>query len=148
MKKIITTLLDKYNAQGIFYYSPAEKEFAKNMHKELGNREDIFTNIETKSIRELAMLLSNCDMFLGNEGGPRHIAQGLDIPSFAIFSPRAEKKEWLSNANDRHRGIEPDDIIRETNIEIPKTPKEEYKLITPERVLPIIDEMISKYVRK
>ncbi|WP_028854919.1 glycosyltransferase family 9 protein [Psychrilyobacter atlanticus] len=148
MKEIIMTLLDKYNAQGIFYYSPAEREFAKNMHRELENREDIFSNIETKSIRELAMLLSNCDMFLGNEGGPRHIAQGLDIPSFAIFSPRAEKKEWLSNANDRHRGIEPDDIIRETNIETPKTSKEEYELITPERVLPIIDEMISKYVRK
>ncbi len=140
--------MDKYDAQGIFYYSPAEKGFAKNMHRELGDRGDIFSNITTRSIRELAMLLSNCDMFIGNEGGLRHIAQGLDVPSFAIFSPRAEKKEWLSNANDRHRGIEPDDIIKETKIETPKTPKEEYELRTPERVLPIIDEMIRKYVRK
>ncbi|MEI6857719.1 glycosyltransferase family 9 protein [Psychrilyobacter sp.] len=148
MKKLITTILDKYDAQGIFYYSPAEKEFAKDMHRELEMRSDIFSNITTKSIKELAMLLSNCDMFIGNDGGPRHIAQGLDIPSFAVFSPRAEKKEWLSNANDRHRGIEPDDIIRELNIERPETSKETYELITPERVLPIIDEMIGKYVRK
>lgn len=148
MKRLITIILEKYNAQGIFYYSPAEREFAKNIHRELGDRKDIFSNIETKSIRELAMLLSNCDMFIGNEGGPRHIAQGLDIPSFAIFSPRAEKKEWLSNANDRHRGIEPDDIIKELNIERPETPKEEYELITPERVLPIIDGMIDNYINK
>ncbi len=60
----------------------------------------------------------------------------------------AEKKEWLSNANDRHRGIEPDDIIRELNIERPETPKEEYELITPERVLPIIGEMIGNYINK
>lgn len=148
MKRLITIILEKYDAQGIFYYSPAEKEFAKNIHKELGDREDILSNIETKSIRELAMLLSNCDMFIGNEGGPRHIAQGLDIPSFAIFSPRAEKKEWLSNANDRHRGIEPNDVIRKLDIERPETSKEEYELITPERVLPIIDEMIHKYIKK
>ena len=146
MKKMITVILDKYDAQGIFYYSPVEKEFAKNMHKELEMRSDIFSNITTKSIRELAMLLSNCDMFIGNEGGPRHIAQSLDIPSFAIFSMGAEKKEWLSNANDRHRGIEPDDILKELNIDTPKTFEEEYELITPERVLPIIEEMIGRYV--
>ncbi len=46
------------------------------------------------SIRELAMVISNCDFFFGNEGGPRHLAQSLDIPSFAIFSPSASKKEW------------------------------------------------------
>ena len=148
MKKLITTVLEKYDAQGIFYYSPLEKEYAKNMHKELGMRSDIFSNITTKSIRELAMLLSNCDMFIGNEGGPRHIAQSLDIPSFAIFSLGAEKKEWLSNANDRHLGIEANDIIKELNIDTPKNSKDKYELITPERVLPIIDEMIDKYVKK
>ena len=148
MKRLIAIILEKYNAQGIFYYSSAEKEFAKNMHKELEMRSDIFSNIETKSIKELAMLLSNCDMFIGNEGGPRHIAQGLDTPSFAIFSPRAEKKEWLSNANDRHRGIEPNDIIKESNMERPETSKEEYDLIIPESVLPIIYDRIVNYINK
>ena len=146
MKKLITTILEKYDAQGIFYYSPAEKEYAKNMHKELGMRSDIFSNITTKSIKELAMLLSNCDMFVGNEGGPRHIAQGVDTPSFAIFSLGAEKKEWLSNANDRHRGIEANDIIGELDVEKIETPKEKYERITPEIVLPIIDDIISKYL--
>ena len=146
MKKLITAILDKYNACGIFYYSTDEKEFAKNMHRELGNREDIFSNIETKSIKELAMLLANCDMFIGNEGGPRHIAQGLDILSFAIFSPRAEKKEWLSNANDRHRGIESNDVIKMQNLKEEDLPENTYDLITPEIVLSIIEEMINKYV--
>uniref|UniRef100_A0A6A7G6F7 Heptosyltransferase n=1 Tax=Hirondellea gigas TaxID=1518452 RepID=A0A6A7G6F7_9CRUS len=146
MKKIIVVLLEKYNAQGIFYYSPEEKEFAKKIHSELGDREDIFSNIETKSIKELAMLLSNCDMFIGNEGGPRHISQGLDLPSFAIFSPRAEKKEWLSNANDRHRGIEPNDVIKMQNLKKENLPENIYDLITSEMVLSIVEEMVNKYV--
>ena len=138
--------MEKYNAQGIFYYSPDEKEFAKKMHSELGNRKDIFSNIETKSIKELAMLLSNCDMFIGNEGGPRHIAQGLDVPSFAIFSPRAEKKEWLSNANERHQGIEPYDVIRMKNLKKEDLPENTYDLITPEVVLPMIEKMIKDFL--
>ena len=142
MKKLVVSILEKYNAQGIFYYSPDEKEFAKRIHHELGDRKDIFSNITTKSIKELAMLISNCDMFVGNEGGPRHIAQAVDTPSFAIFSPRAEKKEWLSNANERHQGIEPNDVIKMQNLKKEDLPENLYELITPEIVLPMIDEIV------
>lgn len=117
MKKLIERVLEEKGAQGIFYYSPAEREFALNFHTEMGKRPDIFTDIVTKNIRELASLLSTCDMFIGNEGGPRHIAQGVDTPSVAIFSPSAEKKEWLSNANERHRGIEYLDVLSRSEIE-------------------------------
>lgn len=117
MRELIERVLKKKGAQGIFYYSPTEKEFALNFHREMGKRPDIFTNIITGDIRELAALMSECDMFIGNEGGPRHIAQGVDTPSVAIFSPSAEKKEWLSNANERHRGIEYLDVLSKREIE-------------------------------
>jgi len=117
MKDLIERVLKEKGAQGIFYYSPAEREFALKLHEELGGRPDIFTNIVTRNIREMAALVSVCDMFIGNEGGPRHIAQGVDTPSVAIFSPSAEKKEWLSNANERHRGIEYLDVLSRSEIE-------------------------------
>ncbi len=117
MKKLIERVLEEKGAQGIFYYSPAEREFALNLHREMEERGDIFTNIITNDIRELAALIAECDMFIGNEGGPRHIAQGVDTPSVAIFSPSAEKKEWLSNANERHRGIEYLDVLSKGEIE-------------------------------
>ncbi len=143
MKELIVEILEEKKAQGIFYYSPAEKEFAKKIEKELGNREDIFTNVETKSIRELAALLSSVDMFIGNEGGPRHIAQGVDTPSVAIFSPSAEKKEWLSNANSRHLGIEYLDVLTQEKIDrIKKSEnwrKVLYDSITAKRVKELVD---------
>jgi heptosyltransferase-2 len=137
MIEVIKHCIEKYNAQIIFYYSPAEKAYAKETHEMMEWNENIFSNVETKSIRELAMLFSNCNFFAGNEGGPRHIAQALDIPSLAIFSPSAEKKEWLSNANDRHQGIETKDIGAK-----------EYFDIKPSHVIEKLDDMIDRYVEK
>ncbi|MCF2626050.1 glycosyltransferase family 9 protein [Fusobacterium perfoetens] len=146
MTKVIKKLLNDLDIQIIFYYSPDEKAFAKNVHENmLENGKRIFSNIETSSIRELGMLLSNCDMFFGNEGGPRHLAQSLDVPSFAIFSPSSSKKEWLSNANDRHQGVEPYDLKENTE---GMTRDEVYRLITPEYVVSKVEEMFSKYVNK
>lgn len=146
MTEIIKTLLDDLDVQIIFYYSPAEKTFAKDVHENmLNNDKRIFSNIETSSIRELGMLISNCDMFFGNEGGPRHLSQALDVPSFAIFSPGASKKEGLSNANDRHQGVEPADISTDTE---GMTREEIYRLITPEYVVTKVKEIFYKYVRK
>ncbi len=145
MVQAIKKLLNDLDIQIIFYYSPDEKQFAKNVHENmLGNDKRIFSNVETSSIRELGMLLSNCNMFFGNEGGPRHLAQSLDIPSFAIFSPGSSKKEWLSNANDRHQGVEPQDIQKNFDR---MTRDEIYRLITPEYIVSKVEEMFEKYVK-
>lgn len=145
MKVIIEQLIKDLNAQIIFYYCSSEKEFVKNIHKKLNNNINIFSNIKTNSIRELAMLLANCDLFFGNEGGPRHIAQSLDIPSFAIFSPSASKKEWLSNACERHQGVESKDMPSYTSS---LSREQKYALITPEYVITKIKEIYNKFVKK
>ncbi|MFK4785493.1 glycosyltransferase family 9 protein [Fusobacterium sp. MFO224] len=144
MMKVIKTLLDNLDIQIIFYYSPNEREFAKETHKKLDNNKNIFSNVETSSIRELAMLLANCDLFFGNEGGPRHLAQALDIPSFAIFSPESEKKEWLANKNERHLGVEP----QEFNISEGMTRDEIYRLITPDYIVSEVTKLYNTFVKK
>ncbi|MDR3259416.1 MAG: glycosyltransferase family 9 protein [Fusobacteriaceae bacterium] len=143
MLTIVKTIKEKYSSQIIFFYSPDEKEFALKAHKSLDNDKDIFTNIETKSIRELAMLISNCDMFFGNEGGPRHMAQGLNIPSFAIFSPNSFKKEWLPNRNEMQQGVHPEDITSDLS---GLSFEEKYNLITPQYVIDKVCEIYDKII--
>lgn len=109
MLEVTKEIIKEFEPQIIFYYSPAEKEFALEAHKKLGNDKHIFTNIETKSIRELAMLLKNCDMFFGNEGGPRHIAHAVGIPTLVVCRPNLDVKEWLI-AGDKNEHIGPLDI--------------------------------------
>lgn len=145
MKIIIENLIKELNAQIIFYYCPSEEKFVKTFHKNLGDYANVFSNIKTKSIRELAILLANCDLFFGNEGGPRHIAQSLDIPSFAIFSPSASKKEWLSNACERHQGVEPQDMPLYSHS---LSREEKYALITPEYIIAKIEEIYNNFVKR
>ena len=144
MKKIVERVRDELKGQVIFFYSPDEKDFIMKFYEKFENKRDLFVNINTKSIRELAMVIANCNFFFGNEGGPRHLAQSLDIPSFAIFSPSASKKEWLSNANERHQGVEPNDVRNCEGLDY----KGQYNLIDPDYVFDKIEEMSKKFIAK
>ena len=83
-------------------------------------------------------------MFFGNEGGPRHLAQSLDIPSFAIFSPNSQKKEWLSNPSKKHQGVEPRDIYPECDS---LSYKDCYLLIQPDYVFNKIKEIYNSFTK-
>ena len=88
--------------------------------------------------------LSNCSFYFGNEGGARHIAQALGVPSFAIYSPSASKSMWLPANSVLAEGISPDDILPpEQQATLPY--EERFALITPEKVyeqlIPILRQL-------
>jgi len=146
MKAVLSKIIDKYNAQLIFNFGgKEEKEFAVQLHKEMDNHPNIFTNIEAKNLRELGAMLSLSDFFFGNEGGPRHISQAFDIPSFAIYPQTARKAEWLPNACERFQGVEPKDIsdkASDKNLSF----TEIYDLITAEEVWKRLNPMLGEYL--
>lgn len=159
MKELIKLFLEKNrDYQVVFFYSPDEKEYAINMYNELVsedlNKDDknsysnrIFSNITTKNIRELAMLIKNCDIFVGNEGGPRHLSQGVGIPSYAIFSPGSRKKDWLPYNNSKHLAIEPYDLVLERKLTEDEfktlSYEDKYKLVTPEKVIERLENFLK-----
>lgn len=111
MKDILRRIIHTFDAQIIFNFAGKERDIALRYQQELGNDPHIFTTIEAPSLPDLCALTSNCDFFFGNEGGPRHIAQALNIPSFAIFPPNIKKTIWLPNEGNRFAGISPDDFM-------------------------------------
>ena len=124
MKVVLKNIINKYDGvQIIFNYVNAERLFATAIHAEMNNHPQIFTNIEASTLRDLCALSVNCDFFFGNEGGARHLAQALNIPSFAIFPPKISKNRWLPEQGDRFAGISPDDFFS----------KEEQKLMSYEQ---------------
>lgn len=143
MKSILQQLIDTYDLQLVFNYGgKEEKAFAIQLHQELNNHPSIFTNIEANSLRELPAMLVNAQFFFGNEGGPRHISQALDVPSYAIYPPKADKAEWLPNASDRFQGIEPRDVSALANDESLSF-KEKFDLITTEAVWSGLSRMLD-----
>ena len=63
-----------------------------------------------ESIRELMALLERGGLIFGHDGGPKHLAQALDRPTFALFGPQ-EPAVWTPPDDPRHavrRGRRPD----------------------------------------
>ena len=134
MRDVIQLVVDNYkDIQLIFNYgNEVEKKAAIDMCSQITNNKLIFTNIEAENVKDLAAMLSNCDFYFGNEGGARHIAQALNIPSFAIFSPHARKATWLPSPSENNQGIEAEDVMEDTSLSL--TNNEKFDLISVEDV--------------
>lgn len=145
IKKILELIIEKYDAQIILNVTGYETKIAKKLHQDMNLNSRVFTTIDAKSLRELAMLTINCDFFFGNEGGPRHISQALSIPSYAIFPPGISKKMWLPNMGDRYSGISPDDIIPSTQQKT-LSYQERFDLIEIDLVWSGLEKMLDKYL--
>jgi len=117
----------------------------------LNNSRDVFCEIETRNLMDLAALFANCNLYIGNEGGPRHIAHAVGVPSVSIFSPSAKKSEWLPANSRHHQGVEWDDLVETSseekalihqNLEVGgKHYRELYNKITPQPVIELIDDV-------
>lgn len=145
MRAILRRIIHTYDAQVIFNFAGKERDIALRYQQELDNDPHIFTNIEAPSLPELCALMKNCDFFFGNEGGPRHISQALDIPSFAIFPPGIRKQIWLPDEGERFAGISPDDFMPREEQEAKRmTYQQRMELLTEERIWTRLQSIINK----
>lgn len=147
MKAILERMIDHYDAQIILNVTGSEAKIAKQLHKNMKLNPNVFTTIEAKSLRELSVMTANCDFFFGNEGGPRHIAQALSIPSYAIFPPNIPKSMWLPNEGDRYAGISPDDILPQDQKKS-LIYQECFNLIEVDKVWQELDAMLARHLPK
>lgn len=148
MEEILRRIIREYDAQVIFNFAGAEREMAMLYRHELGDDPHIFTQVEARSLPDLCALLSNCDFFFGNEGGPRHMAQALGVPSYAIFPPNIWKGVWLPGHDERYQGISPDDFMpyaeqRAAGWDYARR----FSLVTVERVWEGLRPMLDRYLR-
>ena len=74
----------------------AEQEFVDTLMSLVKSKKDIFPDIQL-SLRELAITISLCDFFFGNDGGPSHMATGSGVPSLMIYSPIHEKEKLAAD---------------------------------------------------
>lgn len=149
MKVVLLKILSKYpDIQLIFNYGgETEKEAARQLFEEMNSDPRIFIGMEAQSLRELAALLANSTFFFGNEGGPRHISQAFDIPSFAIFPPHTPKGEWLPNMSDRFQGIEVKDIDPIIALDENISYEDKFNLISVDEVWKKLEPMLEKNIR-
>ena len=146
MAEVLLRVIEKYDSQLIFNFVGDEFSVAQSVKEKMGNPSQVFLNVEAKSLRELGALLKNSDFFFGNEGGPRHISQALEIPSLAIYPPGVAKKEWLPNASDKYQGVEPADILSDSEL-VNLDYTEAFNSMTPDIVGERLFKMLDIYLK-
>ncbi len=148
MEEVVKHCLDKHNAQVVLLPGmPHEEDLISNFHARFSKQANIHSTIDAKSLRELCALLSQCDIYIGNEGAPRHFAEAVGLPTVCVFSPSANLDEWLPVQNEHHKAIEWRSVY--TDASEPEyenddaTYHELYNSIKPAHFIPLIDDVVK-----
>lgn len=145
MLDVLRRILKEHpDVQMIFNYAPGyEEEDARSIYQALGKPNNIKIEVQASSLRQLAALCANCTFYFGNEGGARHMAQALDIPSFSIFSPSASKSMWLPSNSVFAEGISADDMLSQEE-QMLMTYEQRFDSITPDEVYNRLNSILSR----
>lgn len=164
MLDIAKYLIEKHQAQLYLIAAPNEAMLLDDFYNKLSNKmlssHSIFTTPATNTARELASLMHHGDLFVGNEGGARHLASAIDLPSLAICSPPVSKRHWIKGYPDqgedetqlKHQAVDLSDVFAPYEMPDNDTLNDKrgayYELLTPELIKARIDNMWRLFVHK
>jgi ADP-heptose:LPS heptosyltransferase len=81
---VIDKITDDYDIKVIIFYGINERETAEMLVRK-SNSSNVLIGPETKSIRELAAMMTKCNLFFCNNSGPMNLAVSLGIPTVALL---------------------------------------------------------------
>lgn len=80
--RVANALVEKRNVTILLFAGPNERE----LQTQVANLMDVPPIlVQTDNLRHLAALISVCDVYIGNDTGPMHIAAAVNTPVVALF---------------------------------------------------------------
>lgn len=128
--------------------SLADDEYVKTQLAGANN----FFILPDLNLREAAAVIAQCNLFVGNDSGPRHMAIAVNTPSVAIFSPQINHFNWDLPQHPKHRSITLNTSLqldKEAYLKLQDTITDQelptfYAKITPNLVLAEIEKLYQK----
>ncbi|MYG06505.1 glycosyltransferase family 9 protein, partial [Candidatus Poribacteria bacterium] len=80
--QLANALCKEQNASILLFAGPNERELQAGVAKIMDVPPIL---VKTENLRHLAALISVCDVYIGNDTGPMHIAAAVDTPVVALF---------------------------------------------------------------
>ena len=143
-------LLANYDAQLLIVWGPGEHAQAQAIRDNIDESERVFCDIKS-NIREMGQLASQCAIYIGNDTGPRHIAEASGIPTFTIFSPVYSRHVWIPNPGEQHQAIDLTDILNigfdDHLLDMPMYEENldhYFRMVTPQKVIDKLSPMLQK----
>ncbi|MCL4508357.1 MAG: glycosyltransferase family 9 protein [Chloroflexi bacterium] len=79
------TLREAYGAQILLIGDSLERRLTTGIREQIGER--AYSLAGTLTLRQAAALIAQCDLFIGNDSGPLHIATAVGTPVIGIYGP-------------------------------------------------------------
>jgi ADP-heptose:LPS heptosyltransferase/GT2 family glycosyltransferase len=73
---------------------PDEAAFADEVLGQLRRTEHVYSLVGKTGLRDLPAALLACDLYVGNDSGPKHMAAALGVPTIGIHSGSVDAGEW------------------------------------------------------
>lgn len=93
-------LISQFDAKIILVWGPGEKEVVEKVKHLM--KKDAIICWETKNLFELGAILRKCDLHIGNDNGPKHIAVAMGQPTITIYGPQ-NPISWTYPDFSRHK---------------------------------------------
>jgi len=78
-------LIRELSATVLFSWGPDELDWVKAIQKEM--KESSILGPQTESLTQLGEVFRRCDLYVGGDTGPMHVASMMGVPVAAIFGP-------------------------------------------------------------
>ncbi|HET9494923.1 MAG TPA: glycosyltransferase family 9 protein, partial [Chloroflexia bacterium] len=85
--QVARALVDRYGAEIVIVGGPDEAESAAELEAKVERPGRVHAFAGRTSIHVTAALLERCDLFVGNDSGPMHMAAAVGTPVVAVFGP-------------------------------------------------------------
>jgi heptosyltransferase-2 len=84
--EVIHRIVTKLSGRAVLFGSKSERGIAEEILSHVHLPDSHYLNLAGKTdLRQLASLISECDVFITNDSGPMHMAAALLVPVIAIF---------------------------------------------------------------
>ena len=85
--EVCDEITTSYNAKIIFVGSLDENRLVENIQKNMENKDNTINSVGKVTLNQLFYLISRCNIFIGNDAGPMHIAAAQGIKTLGLFGP-------------------------------------------------------------
>ncbi|WP_339894260.1 glycosyltransferase family 9 protein [uncultured Algibacter sp.] len=147
--ELIDVIAEYKNSQILFNYIPKQEVDARKVYNycKASTQKKIFFNVYGKSLREFLAITKHCSALIGNEGGANNMAKALNIPTFTIFSPYLNKKNWFGEVETKtHVAIHLSDFIKFNEVDranAKQNPEAYYLKLEPNFIKPQLNSFLS-----
>lgn len=83
--RLADTIIEKYKVKVIFLGGPGDEEVVKKVVS--GMKNESINLVGKTNFKQLAAILTHCQLFIGGDSGPLHIAAAVGTPTIGIFGP-------------------------------------------------------------